>query len=126
MDLFTATGGTDIDVFGRIRQAKYGLATYAANYADTGRRLLNNAKVTSPSPLTSSREFAYQGTGTFSTPYDPVGRERSRREIKDGDANARRSSPLTIRSGACSSRRAEFSYNRYRAGNIPMTHSAIS
>ena len=30
MDLLTATGGTDIDMFGRVRQAKYGLATYTA------------------------------------------------------------------------------------------------
>jgi RHS repeat-associated protein len=88
LDLFTATGRAAIDVFGRIRHAHYGLATYTATYAETGRRLLTSAKVTSPAPLTSSREFAYPGTGTFSTPYDPVGRERARREIQDGDANA--------------------------------------
>lgn len=113
MDLFTATGGTDIDVFGRVRQAKYGLATYTANYADTGLRLLNNAKVTSPSPLTSSREFAYQGTGTFSTPYDPVGRERSRREIKDGDANA-----LTIESAYDPLGRLQFATRRIQLQSL--------
>ena len=58
-DLFTATGGTDIDVFGRVRQAKYGLATYTADYADTGRRLLNSVRVASPAPLTTSRQIAF-------------------------------------------------------------------
>jgi len=91
MDLFTATGGADIDVFGRVRQAKYGLAIYTADYADTGRRLLNSVLVASPAPLTTSRQIAFpeiSGTDAATTAFDPLGRERVRRETKDGGAGA--------------------------------------
>jgi RHS repeat-associated protein len=61
-----------IDPFGRVRQARYGATTYTASYADLGRRLMNQAALSSPS---GSRSISYQG-------YDPVGRERSRSEAK--------------------------------------------
>jgi RHS repeat-associated protein len=69
--LFAAT---TVDVLGRLRDAQYGAAHYLASYADTGRRLLNQVSVSSP---LGSRSISYQG-------YDPVGRERSRNEVKDG------------------------------------------
>ena len=58
--VFSAAGSADIDPLGRIRQAQFGLATYTASYADTGRRLLKSVKVTSPT-LGSSREISYPG-----------------------------------------------------------------
>jgi len=84
-DLFTTAGSTGIDVFGRIRQAQYGLATYTADYADSGRRLLNSVRVAAG---IHSREIDFQGTGTSARAFDPVGRERSRRELTDGDTLA--------------------------------------
>jgi RHS repeat-associated protein len=75
-DLFAAS---NIDPLGRVRQAQYGVASYAASYADVGRRLVSNVSVTSS---LGSRTLAYQGL-------DPVGRERSRAEVKvDGIAGA--------------------------------------
>ena len=92
-DLFTATGSTDLDVFGRIRQAQYGLATFTASYADAGRRLLTDVKVTSSGTPAAgtfhTREIAYPAISNGSmnlTPFDPVGRERSRNELIDGDS----------------------------------------
>jgi RHS repeat-associated protein len=82
-DLFTASGGTAIyDVFGRITTAQYGLATFNATYAASGRRLLNDVKVTS-GDLAHSREIAFPALNDV-TPYDPLGRERQRRELQDG------------------------------------------
>jgi RHS repeat-associated protein len=81
-----------IDAFGRIRQARIGLptvngpASYSANYADTGRRLLLDVKVTSATGA-ASREISHQpipGTVVAVRAYDPLGRERVRRESKDG------------------------------------------
>jgi RHS repeat-associated protein len=69
-DLYKAS---TIDPFGRVRNAQYGPATYTADYADVGRRLLNKVAVASP---LGSRSISYSG-------FDPVGRERSRTEIKD-------------------------------------------
>ena len=63
-----------LDPFGRVRDAHYGPASYIASYADVGRRLLNQVDVSS---ALGSRSISYQG-------YDPVGRERSRTEVKDG------------------------------------------
>jgi YD repeat-containing protein len=63
-----------IDPFGRVRQAQYGAATYAATYADLGRRLMSQVAVSSP---LGSRSISYAG-------FDPVGRERSRTETKSG------------------------------------------
>ena len=74
-DLFEAS---EIDPFGRVRQARYGGTTdYAARYADGGRRLLTEVDVTSAH---GARRLRFLG-------YDPVGRERSRREITDGAAS---------------------------------------
>jgi RHS repeat-associated protein len=84
-NLFSAAGSADIDPLGRLRQAQFGLATYTASYADTGRRLLNSVKVTSPS-LNASREIAYLALPGAVTAYDPLGRERSRREVTNGTA----------------------------------------
>jgi RHS repeat-associated protein len=73
-DLFEAT---TIDPFGRVRQAQYGVTSYAASYADVGRRLMRDVSVSSPQ---GSRSIAYQG-------FDPVGRERSRTEVKNAGAS---------------------------------------
>jgi len=82
-NVYTAAGGSAIDVFGRIRQAQYGAATYTATYADAGRRLINSMKVASPSGAT--REIAFPALPGNSIPaFDPLGRERARREYKDG------------------------------------------
>jgi RHS repeat-associated protein len=62
------------DPWGRVRQAHYGPTSYAASYADIGRRLLNQVTVSSP---LGSRSISYQNL-------DPVGRERSRTETKAG------------------------------------------
>jgi RHS repeat-associated protein len=81
--LFSATGSGDVDVLGRVRRARYGLATYTASYAETGRRLLEAMKVASPSGG-SSREVEYPRLRGLRQAFDPVGRERARREWKDG------------------------------------------
>jgi hypothetical protein len=70
--LFTAE---DIDPFGRVRKANHGgVATFEALYSDLGRRLLNQAAVSS---IHGSRSIIYLG-------YDPLGRETVRREITNG------------------------------------------
>ena len=83
-----------IDPFGRTRHARIGLpafndpASYAATYADTGRRLLQSVQITSATE-TASREIAYPaipGTEASITAYDPLGRERVRRETVSGAA----------------------------------------
>jgi RHS repeat-associated protein len=81
--VFSATGTSDIDVFGRIHQARYGVATYTASYADTGRRLINSVKVTGLAGSgENSREFTYPAPTNFASAFDPLGRERARRETK--------------------------------------------
>jgi RHS repeat-associated protein len=86
-DLFVAPGAADIDALGRIRQANYGGALFNATYAETGRRLLSTVKVTS-ADAAHSREISFVAPqGTLSA-FDALGRERSRREIKDGDTSA--------------------------------------
>jgi len=81
--LFAASGTSPIyDDFGRITAAQYGLASYNATYAANGRRLLNDAKVTS-GDLAHSREIAFPVLNGV-TPFDPMGRERQRREFIDG------------------------------------------
>jgi hypothetical protein len=83
-----------IDPFGRIRQARIGLpafngpASFSASYADTGRRLLQGVKVTSATGA-ASREISFPavpGTVASLTAYDPLGRERARRETNNGAA----------------------------------------
>ncbi|HMG24733.1 MAG TPA: hypothetical protein VK607_25525, partial [Kofleriaceae bacterium] len=70
-DLYQAS---NIDGLGRVRQAQYGKTTYAASYADVGRQLLTQVTVSSP-----------LGARALSFPsYDPLGRERSRSEVKNG------------------------------------------
>jgi RHS repeat-associated protein len=66
-----------IDPFGRVRNAKYGGKTdYTATYPDSGRRLMNELTVSS---VLGARRIMYLD-------YDPLGRERMRREIKDAAA----------------------------------------
>jgi RHS repeat-associated protein len=86
-ELFTAAGSTDVDVLGRYRQAKYGLATYTAGYAEAGRRLLSYTRVSSPDG--KFREIAHQsqwrGSALFPPitnypAYDPVARMVTREE----------------------------------------------
>jgi RHS repeat-associated protein len=83
-----------IDPFGRIRQARIGLlgfngpASYSATYAETGRRLLHDERVTSATGA-ASREISYQpvaGTTGSVTAFDPLGRERVRKEFTNGTA----------------------------------------
>lgn len=69
-DLFEAS---TIDPLGRLRQAQFGLTSYSASYAEVGRRLLNQVTASS---LQGSRSISFGG-------FDPVGRERSRTEIKN-------------------------------------------
>ena len=86
--LFAASGSNPIyDVFGRITAAQYGLdAAFNASYAAAGRRLLTDLKVTSAvDQAIRARSPSRRLNGV--TPYDPVGRERQRREfIVDGSA----------------------------------------
>ena len=94
-DLFAAP---TFDLLGRLRQAQFGQATYSAAYDDVGRRLLTQVAVSSSG-----------GSRTYNFPdYDPVGRIRSRREVKDGttrtttfayDALGRLSSSVRTMSG---------------------------
>jgi hypothetical protein len=69
-DLFEAP---TIDPLGRLRQAQFGATSYSAGYADTGRRLPTQVTASS---LQGSRTISFGG-------FDPVGRERSRTEIKN-------------------------------------------
>ena len=62
------------DPWGRVRQAHYGPTSYAADYADVGRRLLKQVTVSSS---LGSRSISYANL-------DPVGRELSRTETKVG------------------------------------------
>jgi RHS repeat-associated protein len=67
----------DIDIYGRVRTALYGEnTTFHAVYANDGRRLIKEAAVVTPS---GSRRTIFEQ-------FDPIGREVSRREIKDGAA----------------------------------------
>jgi RHS repeat-associated protein len=81
--VFTASGSGAIDAFGRIRQAQYGAAIYTADFADSGRRLINSVKVTSPGGSgENSRELSFRAPTGFVSAFDPLGRERGRRETK--------------------------------------------
>src|SRR5678815_3032907 len=64
-----------VDAFGRVRQAQYGQTSYAATYADLGRRLLSQVSISSSQ---GSRSINLQNL-------DPVGRERGRIEVRNGD-----------------------------------------
>ena len=67
-----------IDPFGRVRKAFYGGNTvYHAVYADEGRRLMKEATV----------ESSFGSRRVIFLEFDPLGRELSRREIKDGAAS---------------------------------------
>jgi len=74
--LFTAT---TLDPWGRIRQARFGNTAFSANFQDTGRRLLQDVTVSSVVSPTVSRKISV-------AKLDPVGREMSRVEIKNGAA----------------------------------------
>ncbi len=77
-ELYRAEG---IDSFGRVRKAFYGGNTvYHGDYADAGRRLMKEATVQSSF---GSQQVIFLGI-------DPLGRELSRREIKDGAASGRK------------------------------------
>jgi RHS repeat-associated protein len=84
----------EIDPFGRVRKAVFGGAThYQADYADAGRRLTKEVSVAS---TPGSRRIYYLG-------YDPLGREMSRREIKDGAATGPETNVAYDRLGRLSS-----------------------
>ena len=69
---------SQVDPLGRIRSAVFGRqATYTANYADTGRRLPQDVRVSSPAGL---RAFTFTG-------FDPAGRELTRDTNIPGSAN---------------------------------------
>jgi RHS repeat-associated protein len=66
---------TDIDVWGRLRKGWFGAeVSVTADFTDTGRNLPELTEVQSSH---GSRAFLHLG-------FDPVGRERTRREIVDG------------------------------------------
>lgn len=71
VDLFEAS---TIDAFGRLRAGQFGQTSYSATYADTGRQLL--------SQVTASSSHGARALSFGS--YDPIGRERSRTETKNG------------------------------------------
>jgi len=84
--LFTESGG--FDVFGRLRHGSYAAATFDATFADTGRRMINDVKITTPGNKSREVSFApVAGTAGASTAFDPVGRERVRSEFVNGTAN---------------------------------------
>ena len=69
---------SQVDPLGRIRSAVFGRqATYTANYADTGRRLPQDVRVSSRAGL---RAFTFTG-------FDPAGRELTRDTNIPGSAN---------------------------------------
>ena len=67
------------DALGRVREAKIAGATFSADYADEGRRLLHKLEVESPSG-------AQWGLSQFK--FDPLGRELKRSERKSGGEQA--------------------------------------
>jgi RHS repeat-associated protein len=86
----------NIDPFGRVREARIGLpafngpAVYSATYPNAGRRLLQTVKITSATGV-ASREISHlpePGTLGSIAAYDPLGRERVRREIANGQGSA--------------------------------------
>ena len=81
IDLFKRT---TIDVLGRLREGQYGNTTYSAAFADTGRRLLTSWGISSTvAGATRSRQISFPtAPGSM---FDPVGRERERTELRDGD-----------------------------------------
>lgn len=87
-DLFVANGAADLDVLGRIRRAQFGANTLTADYAETGRRLLGSLKIESPSPMATTREILFAGTNGTLPAFDPLGRERTRKEVRNGEPNA--------------------------------------
>ena len=118
-DLFTASGSSPLyDEFGRITAAKYGLATFNATYAASGRRLLNDVKVTSGDGA-HSREIAFPVLNGV-TPFDPVGRERQRREFIDG------AGPLALLRGYDELGRLSASQNLQVATNAVQADRAFS
>lgn len=87
-DLFVADGQHAIDAFGRIRDAKFGANTFTGSYAAEGRRLLSALEVASPAPLATTREILFAGTNGALPSHDPLGRERTRQEVRDGGVDA--------------------------------------
>ena len=108
-----------VDPFGRIRAASFGNTSYAANYADVGRRLFLDYTVSSSQ---GTRHYGHLfGLANGSQPYDAVGRELSRTEIKGigstgpmttyaYDALGRLASTL-VRNGATTQSSRSFSYD---------------
>lgn len=117
-DLFAAQV---VDPFGRLRQGQYGQAGYAASYAELGRRLMNQVTVSSSF---GSRAITYQG-------FDPVGRERSRVEARDGNATTSsfaydalgRLSSLVKTTGTTAVLQQQFTYDPL--GNLLTLTSAV-
>lgn len=88
--LFAESGG--IDVFGRLRHVAYAAATFDATYAENGRRLIADVKVTTPTGKSRETSFApvagIPGNApAATTAFDPLGRERVRSEFINGTAN---------------------------------------
>ncbi len=82
-DLFEGTS----DVFGRVRDAGFGATHYTADYADTGRRLLNSFSLFGAASANGAdpvRTVEMVAPGGEPKAYDPVGRERGRHETFDG------------------------------------------
>jgi len=75
-EIYSATG---IDVFGRVRSAKYGETDFRADYAAVGRRLIKEGAIRTPS---GSRDLIFNS-------FDPMDRELSRDETSAGAAPGR-------------------------------------
>jgi RHS repeat-associated protein len=73
------------DPFGRLTGAQYGPAQLSANYAATGRRLLQNVTTTSGDGAHSRMMLFPTGIDELPAPFDPMGRERQRREFVDSN-----------------------------------------
>gem|GEM_PF-1237131 len=111
----------DYDVLGRLRHARYGASEYTAEYADTGRRMPRRIRVSGPGG--HSRELSFDLPG-FGPGFDPVGRERYRREIKDGDS----ATALTVESGYDALGRLQTSRRSLPSqllGDLTIAHDAL-
>jgi RHS repeat-associated protein len=73
--LFDASASGDIDPLGRLLSATYGVASYTADYATTGRQLLQDVSVGAAPRFGRGTSLGITFTG-----YDPVGRELGRQE----------------------------------------------
>jgi RHS repeat-associated protein len=81
-NLFGPSGTSPIyDAFGRIINAKYGLASFNQSFANAGRRLPISLRMTSANGA-STREIDFPTVNNVRA-FDPIGRERQRVDLLD-------------------------------------------